>query len=267
MSLVAVTGSVLLGTLVLYLLAGIVVLDRAALARVRHGIRGKLIALKPYLAVLVVVMLINRVAREAGPDLSWVLGWNITDELFAIEGHLVATVQSVQTPWLTQYFSFIYLPGYVFLLTFPFVLYLAHRDVRPLKETVLSYTLNYSIGLVFYVLFISYGPRNLLPDAVEPLLYSTYPDTQLLTGEVNSNSNVFPSLHSSMSVTAATLAFRNHDAYPRWTPVALWLAVSVCLATMYLGIHWGTDVVAGIVLGVGSVWLAKRGVDWEEERR
>ncbi|WP_435359232.1 phosphatase PAP2 family protein [Haloarchaeobius sp. DFWS5] len=266
MSLLAVTGSVLLGTLLLYVVVGVVLLDRRSLDVARGGIRTKVRELVPYLVVLGVVLLVNRVAREAGPDLSWVIGWNVTDELYAVEGTLVATVQSIQTPWLTSYFSFIYLPGYVFLLTFPVVLYVALRDPRPLKETILSYTLNYSIGLVCYILFISYGPRNMLPDMVDPLLYSTYPDTQLLTGEVNSNSNVFPSLHASMSVTAATLAIRHRDGYPRWAWMSVFGAVSVCVATMYLGIHWATDVAAGVVLGVGSVVLAARVVDWEEAR-
>ncbi|WP_435364619.1 phosphatase PAP2 family protein [Haloarchaeobius sp. DYHT-AS-18] len=266
MSVLAVAGSVLAMDLLLFVVAGAVLFDRPALGGARGRVGSRLREISPYLVVLAVVLLVNRVARDAGPDLSWVIGWNITDELYAIEGTLVATIQSVQSPLLTQYFSFVYLPGYVFLLTFPPVLYFCYRESRPLKETILSFTLNYSLGLVCYVLFISYGPRNLLPEAVEPLLYSTYPDTQVLTGEVNSNSNVFPSLHTSLSVTTATLAVRHHDAYPKWTPVAIWGAVSVCLATMYLGIHWGTDVAAGIVLGVGSVWLAARVVDREEER-
>ncbi|WP_267640455.1 phosphatase PAP2 family protein [Haloarchaeobius amylolyticus] len=266
MGVVAVASSVLVIDLLLFTVAGVVLFDRPALARARGHIGSRLREVVPYVVVLGGVLLVNRVAREAGPDLSYVIGWNLTDELYAIEGTLVATIQTVQHPLLTRYFSFIYLPGYVFLLTFPPVLYVVARDPRPLKETILTFTLNYSLGLVCYILFISYGPRNLLPEAVEPLLYSTYPDTQVLTGEVNSNSNVFPSLHASLSVSAATLAVRHHDAYPKWTPIAVWGAASVCLATMYLGIHWATDVAAGIVLGVGSVWLAGRVVDWEERR-
>jgi membrane-associated phospholipid phosphatase len=266
MTLFTVTVGVLVGTLFLYVAAGATLVDRADLAAARQGFTENVRAVLPYVGLLGTVLFVNRVAREAGPDLSWVLGWNVTDELYAVEGTFVASVQSVQSPWVTGYFSFVYLPGYVFLLTFPVLLYVASGAVRPLKETVLSYTVNYSLGLVCYVLFISYGPRNMLPDMVDPLLYSTYPDTQLLTGEVNSNSNVFPSLHASLSTTVAVLSLRHRETSRRWMGVAVFGAVNVAVATMYLGIHWATDVVAGVVLGVGSVVLAAPGVDWEEGR-
>ena len=48
------------------------------------------------------------------------------------------------------------------------------------------------------------------------------------------------------------------EQYPRWAPVAVWLSLSVVVATMYLGIHWLTDVVAGFALAFGCVALAYR---------
>ena len=68
---------------------------------------------------------------------------------------------------------------------------------------------------------------------------------------------MFPSLHTSMSVTAALLAWTTREQYPLWPPVAAVLAVSVCLSTMYLGIHWATDVVFGIALGWVSVRIGR----------
>lgn len=218
----------------------------------------KLRDLLPHLGVLVFVLLVNRVARHRGQELSWTLGLNITDQIYALEGGLVATIQSFATPPLTVYFTFMYVYGYVFLTVFPFIAYFVLADTRPLKRTVLAYSLNYALGLVFYTLFISYGPRNLLPNQVESLLYTTYPGVQLLTSTVNSNTNVFPSLHSSLSVTAALLARQTIDAYPGWYLVSLLYTVSIVWSTMYLGIHWATDVVAGAVLAYVCVRLADR---------
>lgn len=267
MGIVTVTLATVGGAVLLMALAGVAFVDRSGLGALRRNYRERARSLLPYLGALAGVLVVNRVARSAGPDVSWIIGWEITDTLYAIEGPLVATIQSVRTPWLTGYLSFVYLPGYVFLLSFPVVLYITAASERPLKETIAAYTVNYSLGALCYVLFVSFGPRNLLPGMVEPLLYAVYPDTQVLTGEVNSNSNVFPSLHTSLSVTVAALAVR-HDAVSRgWTYVAGFAAVSVAVATMYLGIHWASDVVAGTVLGVGSVLVARRIVDWERERR
>ncbi|MEF8916053.1 phosphatase PAP2 family protein, partial [Natronomonas sp.] len=85
--------------------------------------------------------------------------------------------------------------------------------------------------------------------------YSQY---QFITAEVNDQTNVFPSLHTSMAITAAHLAWLSREEYPMWVPVSAVLAVSVLIATMYLGIHWATDVIFGIMLGYLSVRIGVR---------
>ncbi|MFW6449005.1 MAG: phosphatase PAP2 family protein, partial [Halobacteriota archaeon] len=148
-----------------------------------------------------------------------------------------------------------------FLLVFPLLAYMALEDNRPLRTLVIAYASNYLLGLLFYLVVIAYGPRNLLPDTVEPLLYSTYPEYQNLTRQVNRNTNVFPSLHASLAATVVLLAWRTRDTYPRWLPVSAAIAASVVVSTMYLGIHWATDVVAGLVLAYVAVELAERVAD------
>jgi membrane-associated phospholipid phosphatase len=159
---------------------------------------------------------------------------------------------------VTLYFSYVYVYGYSFLLVFPLLAGLWLSQTRYLRQTVIAYTVNYALGLLCYLLFVAYGPRNYMPDLVQPLLYDAIPRFQLLTSEVNANTNVFPSLHTSLSVTVALLARRVRDAYPLWYPVAAFLAANVALSTMVLGIHWATDVVAGVALGGFSVWVATR---------
>ncbi|WP_396613815.1 phosphatase PAP2 family protein (plasmid) [Haloferax sp. S1W] len=255
-----------LGGAAIALLVALVGIVRPSRLRVASGtFRERIRDAAPYLGLLASVLVVNKVARDFGPEVSWALGWNVTGHIYAVEGNFVASVQSLATPTLTAVLSTVYLSGYVFLLTFPFVAYLVADDRRPLKLTAVAYAANYAIGLTCYILFISYGPRNLLPGQVESLLYSTYPQTQILTGEVNVNTNVFPSLHTSLSVTASILAVRTRHIYPSWAVFAPVLASAVAFATMYLGIHWGVDVVAGFVLGIGSVrigeWAVEHGLD------
>ncbi|MFB6224370.1 MAG: phosphatase PAP2 family protein [Haloarcula sp.] len=212
-------------------------------------------AVRPFL-LLVAVLAVNSVVREIGVGLSWLLGNNITGAIYAIEGTVVATIQSLSPVWLTMYLGFVYVYGYAFLLVFPPLATLLLPEEQHLRETAAAYTVNYVVGLVCYVLFVAYGPRNFAPDLVSPLLYDTMPRFQLVTSQVNANTNVFPSLHTSLSVTVAFLAYRTRDYYPRWLPVASFLAISVILSTMVLGIHWATDVVFGILLGILSVRVA-----------
>nr|WP_241981539.1 phosphatase PAP2 family protein [Halorubrum sp. GN11_10-6_MGM] len=128
---------------------------------------------------------------------------------------------------------------------------------RHLKELLVAYMLNYAVGTVCYTLFIGYGPRRYL-ESVDGLMYQFYPETQELTAAVASNTNVFPSLHASLSVAVFAVAWRSRRRFPRWTALAAALAAAVVYSTMFLGIHWAIDVVAGALLGVGSVAAATR---------
>ena len=258
MSLLAVVLEVaaVVGLLHLVSLVAVVGVDdlRAAPRRAPRTLRA---ALSP-LATLAAVLAVNGVIRRLGAELSWLVGVNVTGVIYAIEGSFVAVVQSFATPAATAYFGFVYVFGYVYLLTFPLLATTLRGHTRTLRTLIAAYGLNYGIGLVCYVVFIAYGPRNLMPDLVESLLFTSWPRSQLLTSQVNVNTNVFPSLHTSLSVTVALVAYRARDRYPRWTPVAVALAASVVVSTMYLGIHWATDVVAGVGLAVGSVVAAER---------
>ena len=214
----------------------------------------------PYLLVLGGVLLVNDYLREVGPGISWIVGWRITEDIIALEGSFVGDIQSYAHPLLTRYFSYVYIYGYIFLLVFPVLAYFLYTDSgRPIKEIVIAYALNYGIGVVCYLLFIAFGPRNV--GIAEELLYTHWPQSQLLTRELNANVNVFPSLHASISLTVALLAIRWRRVYRAWTPIATVLALSVVVSTMYLGIHWATDVVVGAVLAVvsvgGAVWLTR----------
>jgi membrane-associated phospholipid phosphatase len=256
-------GSILLDiTLVVAVMLAVAVpaivgVDRLRAFRPRALERLRL--LLPYLVFLGGVLAVNSWLRDVGPELSWIVGWRITGWIVSVEGSFVASLQSYANPALTAYFSYTYIYGYVFLLVFPIVAYVLLPETRPVRETVIAYSLNYGLGVLCYVLFIAYGPRNVMPDLVDQLLYTNWPESQLVTSEVNANVNVFPSLHTSLAVTVAALSYRTRDAYPAWFPIATLLAVSVVISTMYLGIHWGIDVFAGVVLAAvsvgGAAWL------------
>ncbi|MFB6269744.1 MAG: phosphatase PAP2 family protein [Halobacterium sp.] len=220
--------------------------------------RRRFVAVTPYVVPLLVVLGARRLALTVGPELSWYLEFNVSGLIYELEGAAISDLQSMATPAWTEYFSFVYIHGYVFLLVFPILAYFALDRSERLAELLVAYGLNYGLGLVCYVLVVAYGPRNVIPASVESLLYTTHPATQHLTGEVNLNTNVFPSLHASLSGTVALFAWRTRREFPGWFVVAVLLAASVTLATMYLGIHWATDVAGGLVLAAVSYHVAVR---------
>jgi membrane-associated phospholipid phosphatase len=270
----------------LLLISAVTIIGISRLGRLRRHLVSRLREVSPYLALLAIVFIVNSFVRDHGQVLSWLLDWQVTGYIYTIEGNLVAHIQTYLTgdfltlPVLTELtarvqeytgvvpadqvtavFSMIYVYGYVFLMVFPFVAYLSNNRLDTFRKLMLAYAFNYTIGVLCYVLFISYGPRNLLYPEVQSLMYEWWPRSQFVTGEINSNTNVFPSLHSSISTTVALLAYRTRDVYPGWLYVSAPLAVMVMVSTMFLGIHWGVDVVAGIGLAAVSIVLADHVTD------
>ena len=237
----------------------VVIIGRERLTATRAQWRSRVREAAPIGAVLGAVLLFNRVARQELPAISWEYGINLTAVFYDIEGEFILWFQQYATPELTAYFTFIYVYAYAFMLVFPVLAYFALSDTRYLRELLAAYTLNYSIGLLFYVIVIAYGPRNWMIELLgETVLYENNPQYQWLTREVNRNVNVFPSLHTSLAATVAVFAYRTREMYTSWFPIAVFLAVSVAVSTMYLAIHWATDVVAGLVLAYASVAASKR---------
>ncbi|SEV97950.1 phosphatase PAP2 family protein [Natrinema salifodinae] len=237
-------------------------IDRERLARTRTDWRRRLRTAAPIIGILAVVLVINRVARQTAPALSRRIGVHLTATFYNVEGEFILLFQSIATAETTAYFSAIYVYGYTFLLIFPIIAYFTLSDTRIFRRLLAAYALNYAIGLLFYIFVIAYGPRNLMPAELgETMLYDTNPQYKYLTREVNTNTNVFPSLHTSLSATVAAFASMTRSEFPKWFPIAVVLAASVAISTMFLGIHWGIDVTAGLILAAVCVALSDRLVD------
>jgi membrane-associated phospholipid phosphatase len=211
----------------------------------------------PYLGLVVLLSAFKHATSETRARLSRALKWNITDSLYAVEGLFVADLQSAVPDALYGFFSGMYMFGFPYLLAVPPVVYFLSPSQRYLKELLVAYLLNHGVGMVCYTLFVAYGPRNWVPTRVDGAMYRLYPWTQELTGAVSSNTNVFPSLHTSLSVVALLFAWRTRRRYPLWFYLAAFTTASVVLSTMVLGIHWLTDLVAGVALGVWSFVVAE----------
>ncbi|PAU85465.1 inositol phosphorylceramide synthase [Halorubrum salipaludis] len=264
--LLSVAGSLALWVGSALLVAGVAIIGPRRLYALWNDLRERLWEIRRPLAALVVVLLASAIGRSSLQTVSELFGLQLTWAIYALEGNFVAWVQATfASPRLTMYFSAIYVYGYVFLLSFPFFAYLALPRTTTVKRLIVAYALNYAIGLVIYTIVFAHGPRNVMPEMVTSLLFTHNPAFMALTGEVNEPANVFPSLHTSLSVTVGTFAVLTRREYPLWTPIAAWLAISVVIATMYLGIHWLTDVIGGTALALGAVYLSYRLVDEEGE--
>lgn len=127
--------------------------------------------------------------------------------------------------------------------------------IRPFRTFSLAVALDYALSLPFF-LFMPVPERWTHPEAGAMVLSDLWVSRLIdLFRPISALDNSFPSFHVSLTVVLVLTAFVFRLRY-RWA--ALFLGAPVALATFVLGIHWITDIVAGVALGVLSVMLALR---------
>ncbi|MDD2959030.1 MAG: phosphatase PAP2 family protein [Lachnospiraceae bacterium] len=125
---------------------------------------------------------------------------------------------------------------------------LCFRRTRPVGFTVL-------IALAIGALITNVGLKNLV-GRMRPYDY-TEAIHRLLPVQTDYS---FPSGHTCASFAAAIVCFR---MLPRkYGIAALILAGLIAFSRMYLGVHFPTDILGGLVAAVVSAWLANRLYPW-----
>ncbi|WP_291272149.1 phosphatase PAP2 family protein [Geothrix sp.] len=120
----------------------------------------------------------------------------------------------------------------------------------------------FAILLGFYLSFLGYflwpaeGPR--VPEALAPVQLGGGAISQairaFLRGAEATTLDAFPSGHTALSVLPALLVTR---CFPRLAPLFWAWAGAIVFATVYIGVHYLTDVAAGLLLAGLALALAR----------
>lgn len=110
-------------------------------------------------------------------------------------------------------------------------------------------------------LAIGFASSELLKElTMRPRPFLALPDVRLLIPEPSSYA--FPSGHTTSAFAAASgavlAARRLLGRVPLWGWGMLALAAAIAYSRIYVGVHWPTDVAAGIALGAASGWIGAR---------
>jgi len=104
------------------------------------------------------------------------------------------------------------------------------------------------LALIFCLLI---GNMTLKPLIARPRPYTYFPEMTLLIAPLADFS--FPSGHTFASFASATALFLYHK---KAGIAAYILAVIIAFTRLYLYVHFPSDVIAGMLLGIFSGWLA-----------
>ncbi|HLF16948.1 MAG TPA: phosphatase PAP2 family protein [Candidatus Thermoplasmatota archaeon] len=226
----------------------------------------------PYLIVVGLVMMVMRMENVFDPSLTAALGNDFTPWIWHFEGDLVGPVQSffrdnavndIQVPFYKQglvdaFFTFIYVTVYAFYHVVAIFAFAVVGRKEMVKRLVVAWVLIYAVALPFYI----FVPVNEVwttngiycgPDEggygytdVVGVLHQDCSATGGIVYSIASINNCFPSLHNAFAWALPFVVLRS--GMRRLGMGISVVAFLITLSTVVLGIHWFTDIAAGIAL-------------------
>lgn len=177
--------------------------------------------------------------------------------VFDLGGGVVKILQS----WLnygivTDFLIIVYAWLFYFLIYFSPVLLLARDDRPTLRNYTIAFIVAYCVLALFYELFPVSVSSSFPETDVVPILYVNTYWGRMVTS-IDPLNNDFPSGHVCLSVTALLIFATAGVAYRRFTYFLGAVTVATVVAVLSLGIHWPADVLAGFVVAIFAVIVAR----------
>jgi len=175
-------------------------------------------------------------------EMSRTITFNLNSLFTKIPFNNASFTRIFKTAWLTAYMKLVYTNGFVLTVLIPFYRAVLAIDFKKMLRYTLSAHLFQVILITpFYVTFYVQNVWFVYGHA-DPLARNMpYAEA------AQSTLNGFPSMHTSIAFAIFLLVLRERNKIFKW----IWgfFCLSVIYSTMYLEIHWVTDVIAGLIFG------------------
>ncbi len=223
------------------------------LARTLWGDRRLAAAWGVYLLVIGTDLVLTRIDYHIT---AW-LSVDFTAPIAAIEAPAWTLIQRAASPALDWLFTGAYILLFPQAVIICLVLYTVDRDRPAMRQFLAGFAANYILALPFYLFFpvreawafSGTDAITLRMDAAAPVLMQAY-------RPMSGIDNCFPSLHTSLAVTALLVA--RDRPRPRLAGFLATVAAATVLSIFYLGIHWITDAAAGVLLALLCHKISRR---------
>ena len=185
---------------------------------------------------------------------------DMTPYVYAIEGDIVLWIQeSLSNSLLSIGLTHFYVMGFM-AITFSSFVYPIFFDDRYMADRVsLSMFWVYILAIPFYLFFNVRVTGNYIPE-METIAYDLTPQIQNWFIQIDPFTNGMPSLHIGLPF-AIWLTLERWDSDERWLRYRRLLLLFIAITAftiLYLGIHWVSDIIGGIIVAVIAVEITSR---------
>jgi hypothetical protein len=213
--------------------------------------------LKQYKLLLIIIVAFSFHLIEVNfidPIVTDWVGYDYANTIVNFEDGIVYWFSQNWNPILLYFFVLIYIVIYPFSVWFSLVYFILDEQKKALKSLAYALVITYIIALPFYLFFpitnvyTYYGAESALETVlptVEQFFYST-----------TTCNNCLPSLHTAMTIFIAYCGSKTGNK--KFAYFTYFMMISVIISVFYLSIHWITDVIAGIIVALVTIFLLER---------
>ncbi|OPH48550.1 phosphoesterase PA-phosphatase [Paenibacillus ferrarius] len=199
-----------------------------------------------HFSALITILFFNKIEMSIEKKMHF--NADFTKSIYGIEGNFVASIQNFfHNDILTAVSSYFYVVIFPAVMIASIALYTYQKNYKLFYAICYALMFNYMVAIPFYLFFPVNEVWSFHPN-VKLLILDVFPTFEQDYRPLSGLDNCFPSLHTSISVSMAVIAVKSRNTF--WKIFVPCSAAFIIFTIFYLGIHWLSDMCAGVVLGV-----------------